>query len=215
MSFWLEHKNCVCDLAVRERHGAVEFEGWMYCKFCRGRREEIEGYSGPAPALRGVPESRVTTLPSIPGFRIVELLGVITNLSSNSGWTASQKGNTALTQGLAGLRADAAHRGANGLVGLTGGPFGAGGGITSAFGGDAVGILLMGTAVRVELEEISTTSVAARLQATATAVSRDRSLAEDTSPTSLARLRFAVEEILVEMQTREDLQTVLRAQNEA
>ena len=41
-------------------------------------------------------------------------------------------------------------RGANAVVGLTGNTFGAGGGITSAIGGDAVGVLLMGTAVQIE-----------------------------------------------------------------
>ena len=41
--------------------------------------------------------------------------------------------------------------GANAIVGLSGSPFGAGGGITSAFGGDAVGILLLGTAVEIEI----------------------------------------------------------------
>lgn len=94
--------------------------------------------------------SRVTTLAEIPGHRAVRVLGIISNLSASSGFTATTKGNTALGDALVRLREDAARMGANAIVGLSGGPFGAAGGITSAFGGDAVGILLMGTAVVVE-----------------------------------------------------------------
>lgn len=39
---------------------------------------------------------------------------------------------------------------ADAVVGLTSSAFGAAGGITSGFGGDAVGVLLIGTAVLVE-----------------------------------------------------------------
>ena len=48
------------------------------------------------------------------------------------------------------LRRSAARLGANAILGLRSSAFGAAGGITSAFGGDAVGVLLMGTAVTVE-----------------------------------------------------------------
>lgn len=105
-----------------------------------GRRVELS---------KGVPHGRVTTLPTLPGYDITEVLGVVTNLSANSGWTAKSKGNNALDQALSGLRSSAEAMGASAIVGLTGGPFGAHGGITSGLGGDAVGILLMGTAVRV------------------------------------------------------------------
>ena len=55
--------------------------------------------------------------------------------------------NEALTKGQTQLLADAHSRGANAIVGLTCSTFGAGGGITSVLGGDAVGVMLMGTAV--------------------------------------------------------------------
>jgi uncharacterized protein YbjQ (UPF0145 family) len=103
----------------------------------------------------GVPESRVTTLPTLPGFEITEVIGVVTNLSASSGWTATDKGKTALGNALRGLRDEAARIGGNAVVGLTGAPFAAHGGITNMVGGDAVGILLMGTAVKVRPTESS------------------------------------------------------------
>jgi uncharacterized protein YbjQ (UPF0145 family) len=71
-------------------------------------------------------------------------------LSGSSGFTATSKGNTALSDAMRTLSYEAARMGANAIVGLTGSAFGAGGGITSAFGGDAVGVLLLGTAVTIE-----------------------------------------------------------------
>ena len=60
----------------------------------------------------------------------------------------SAKGNWALDKAIQGLCVEAASRGANAIVGLSATTFGAhGGGITSGFGGDAVGVLLLGTAV--------------------------------------------------------------------
>lgn len=94
--------------------------------------------------------SMVCTTPDLPGYRIVAVVGIVTELSANSGWTATSKGNIALFDALTRLRGVASSMGANAIVGLTGGPFGARGGVTSVAGGDAVGILLMGTAVRVE-----------------------------------------------------------------
>lgn len=125
------------------------------CPACGARAGAVASGVGPVSSAgrvelaRGVPQARVTTLPTLPGYEITELLGVVTNLSANSGWTAKSKGNNALDQALSGLRSSAAAMGATAIVGLTGGPFGAHGGVTSGFGGDAVGILLMGTAVRV------------------------------------------------------------------
>ena len=74
-------------------------------------------------------------------------------MSSASGFTAASKGAAALEKALPGLRRRAEEIGANAVVGVTASAFGAGGGITSALGGDAVGILLIGTAVVVASEE--------------------------------------------------------------
>lgn len=89
---------------------------------------------------------------SLPGYTVVESLGIVVALSSNSGWTAASKGNNALDNALASLRENAARLGANAVLGVSTAAFGAHGGITSGLGGDAVGILLMGTAVRVQRE---------------------------------------------------------------
>ena len=97
-----------------------------------------------------VQEGMVCTTDLLPCHRITSILGVVTELSASSGWTATDKGNVALDDALRRLRPTAGRLGANAIVGLTGGPFGAKGGVTSALGGDAVGILLMGTAVTVE-----------------------------------------------------------------
>ena len=102
--------------------------------------------------LDAVDESMVCTTDAIPGYRIVSVLGIVTELSANSGWTATSKGNIALAESLQRLRMTAAGMGANAIVGLSGSPFGAKGGVTSVVGGDAVGILLLGTAVVVESE---------------------------------------------------------------
>ena len=48
------------------------------------------------------------------------------------------------------LGRSAAAAGGNAIVGLRHSTFGAGGGITNALGGDAVGVMLIGTAVTVE-----------------------------------------------------------------
>jgi uncharacterized protein YbjQ (UPF0145 family) len=86
----------------------------------------------------------------LPGYRILDVLGVVSELSATSGWTATSKGGTALQNAMEQLRRTAGSMGANAIVGLTGSTFGAGGGITSVFGGDAVGVLLIGTAAIVE-----------------------------------------------------------------
>jgi uncharacterized protein YbjQ (UPF0145 family) len=99
---------------------------------------------------KGLPRNRIVTLDAIPGCAISEIIGVVTELTSASGWTASSKGNQALTTALQGLARTATELGANAIVGLNAATFGAHGGLTSGFGGDAVGVLLTGTAVVVE-----------------------------------------------------------------
>lgn len=97
-----------------------------------------------------VPEAMVCTTASLHGHTISAVLGIVTELSATSGFTATSKGNIALADALLRLRVSAAALGANAVVGVSGGPFAARGGVTNALGGDAVGILLMGTAVLVE-----------------------------------------------------------------
>jgi uncharacterized protein YbjQ (UPF0145 family) len=71
-------------------------------------------------------------------------------LSGSSGFTATMKGDEALAVAMTGLGQAAADMGGNAILELIGSTFGAGGGIASAFGRNAVGVLLMGTAVTVE-----------------------------------------------------------------
>ena len=96
--------------------------------------------------------SLVTTLASLPGLRIVRALGLVSQVSATSGFTATTKGQGALSEATEGFMSAAAKMGENAIVGVSAHPFGAAGGITSAFGGDAVGVLLLGTAVVVEPE---------------------------------------------------------------
>lgn len=91
----------------------------------------------------------VVTLPSMPGCDVIRVHGVVTALGSNSGWTASAKGANALHKAMEDLRLQAGQMGANAILGLTTSAFGANGGITDIVGGDAVGVLLSGTAVTV------------------------------------------------------------------
>lgn len=65
-------------------------------------------------------------------------------------WTAGWKGRQAWGRVIADLGEQASAMGANAVVGATASAFGAGGGVTNVIGGDAVGVLLMGTAVTVE-----------------------------------------------------------------
>lgn len=96
-----------------------------------------------------VAERMVTTLPTVPGYRIVEVRSVVTELSATPGTSAESKGNAALAAALRGIRATArGTHGANAIVGLSASVFAA-----HAVGigaGDAVGVLLTGTAVVVE-----------------------------------------------------------------
>jgi uncharacterized protein YbjQ (UPF0145 family) len=98
-------------------------------------------------SLDSIPRYRVTTTEQLPGHQITQVIGVVTQLESASGWTAASKGNSALDRAMSGLSETAASMGANAIVGLHASTFGAHGGITSGLGGDAVGVLLVGTAV--------------------------------------------------------------------
>ena len=73
---------------------------------------------------------RVTTLASLPGFRVTRMLGVVSELASDSGWTASSKGTSALSSAMEGLNRTARSLGANAILGLSATTFGAHAGIT-------------------------------------------------------------------------------------
>ncbi len=139
---------CGCGLVKQSKAGTYTESDAAYCRSC------LKPISVPltAGALRQrlVSPANITTLHALPGHRITAVHGVVSMLSGSSGFTATAKGNDALSGALSGLMARAAGMGGNAVVGLSGSTFGAGGGITSAFGGDAIGVLLLGTAVTVE-----------------------------------------------------------------
>jgi uncharacterized protein YbjQ (UPF0145 family) len=101
-------------------------------------------------SLIPVQSEMITTLQALPGHRVVRVLGVVTELTATSGLTATAKGTSALSSAMQTLRHSAANMGANAVLGLTAGVFGAAGGVTGVLGGDAVGVLLMGSAAVVE-----------------------------------------------------------------
>ncbi len=102
--------------------------------------EEVE-------SVLGLNRSRVVTLSELPGHRITKVHGVVSGIGALSGWTATEKGRGAVDRAFPDLLAAAQQLGANAVIGLHGSPFGARGGITNMLGGDAVGVLLIGTAV--------------------------------------------------------------------
>lgn len=138
---------CNCGLLKQTKVGTTNHDGVEVCNAC-GLPIQLTLTEGAE--WGGVQLDRVTTLPTLPGYLITKGLGVVTELSATSGLTATMKGTAALDAAMEALCRTAGAMHANAIVGLTSSVFGAGGGITSAFGGDAVGVLLVGTAVVVE-----------------------------------------------------------------
>jgi uncharacterized protein YbjQ (UPF0145 family) len=138
---------CNCGLLKQTKVGTTNHDGIELCNACG-----LPIHLTPATDTErvGVHLDRVTTLATLPGYLITKGLGVVTELSATSGLTATMKGTAALDAAMTALCSTAGAMRANAIVGLTSSVFGAGGGITSAFGGDAVGVLLVGTAVVVE-----------------------------------------------------------------
>lgn len=145
---------CSCGLIKQSKAGVtVTDSGSRICNNC-GRPADVADLMD-AEVLAGIlpiPASRITTLHELPGCRVTAVLGVVSELTSASGWTAASKGNSALSSAMQGLNRTAKAMGANAVVGLSATTFGAHGGITAGFGGDAVGVLLLGTAVVVEAD---------------------------------------------------------------
>ncbi|MDQ1250073.1 MAG: hypothetical protein QG597_4451 [Actinomycetota bacterium] len=143
-------QTCGCGLVKQSRAGTSINEGVETCNNCG---KPIHNVGPLAPLARPpVDVARVTTLAALPGHRILAAHGTVSMLSGSSGLTATTKGNEALSGAMTGLRWAASEMGGNAIVGLQCSSFGAAGGITSAFGGDAVGVLLLGTAVTVEAD---------------------------------------------------------------
>ena len=160
----IELEICHCGEIKQRKSGTYTENAVDYCNNCRKPADvkaamAASGYTVDSVTdhLMPVKSSRVTTLHELPGHRITEVQGVVSMLGSASGWTASSKGNNALNEALIGLRQAAAQLGGNAIVGLTSSTFGARGGVTSVVGGDAVGVLLVGTAVTVEVQNVTIT----------------------------------------------------------
>jgi uncharacterized protein YbjQ (UPF0145 family) len=142
---------CTCGFLKQMKAGQGTKGGRVVCMACE--LPLFEESESTAAARQAVTDMSVVTLQSLPGHRIVKVLGPVSMLSGSSGLTATVKGQAAVGTAMQQLVVAAAGMGANAVVGLTASTFGAGGGITSAFGGDAVGVLLLGTAVIVEPDD--------------------------------------------------------------
>jgi uncharacterized protein YbjQ (UPF0145 family) len=99
-----------------------------------------------AEKLTAVPTQFASTLESIPGYEVVEHHGVVGTVASTAGKRAVKKGSDSLQGAMQDLRERAWNQGANAIVGLHAAPFGAS---TGGMMGDAVGVLLLGTAVTI------------------------------------------------------------------
>ena len=129
--------------------GSVGFSAPLgLCPSCYAARKEHRD----APVM--ISREMMTTLPTLPGHAVLQNCGVVSVLTATSGWTAAAKGNEALGNAWQELSVAAGKQeGANAVVGIAAAPFAAKGGITSVVGGEAVGILITGSAVRVSSAE--------------------------------------------------------------
>lgn len=89
---------------------------------------------------------------SLPGYTITKVLGLVSSVDSDAVWTASSKGQNALDASIAALVAQAKSINADAIIGLHMAAYGARGGVTSMVGGDAVGVIVWGTAVQASRE---------------------------------------------------------------
>lgn len=91
----------------------------------------------------------LVTIEQIPGYEITEIVGLVSQLVGSSGLTAGVKGREAKSGALRALRESARKMDADAVIGINFSAFGAAGGLTNMFGGDAVGVLVSGTAVKI------------------------------------------------------------------
>jgi uncharacterized protein YbjQ (UPF0145 family) len=137
---------CSCGLLKVRKAGTHVVDGHEVCNICeRPLQFTPEGIAATAP----IAMEMVTTLDFIPGYVIERSCGLVTELTSAAGFTAASKGKDAFGSAMPSLLAQTRRLGGNAIVGLKASTFAAGGGITNVLGGDAVGVLLMGTAVTV------------------------------------------------------------------
>ncbi len=141
---------CNCGMIKQNKAGTrVDDVGVERCNACLEPVSFEAARRAGATTSAAVPPAMMTTLSGVPGHHVVCSHGVVTELAATAGFTATSKGNLALETAIENLGRSAARLKANAIVGLQSSVFGAAGGITSAFGGDAVGVLLTGTAVTV------------------------------------------------------------------
>ena len=88
----------------------------------------------------------VSSLGSLPGYRVLATHGVVTELSATWGFPATSTGNAVLDDAMLNLRRTAAHMSANAIVGLRAVTFAAKGSV-GGLERDPVGVLLVGDAV--------------------------------------------------------------------
>ncbi len=96
-----------------------------------------------------VPLERITSLDAVPGRTVDRSLGAVTVIAAGGGWTAEHRGREALERAMSEIGAAAGRRGADAVVGLSVSAFGARSSV-AALNGDAIGIVLLGTAVVLE-----------------------------------------------------------------
>jgi uncharacterized protein YbjQ (UPF0145 family) len=112
------------------------------------RRPAVVPAGGRVTTPAGLPLDRVTTLQTLPGHRIVRVLGPVTELGSTSRWAVNFEGADPIAEAMTALRRRAAAMGAGAVVGLTSD---ASPGLARAFSGQpTLSVLLVGTAVLVE-----------------------------------------------------------------
>jgi uncharacterized protein YbjQ (UPF0145 family) len=151
----LPEEYCRCDPMSRLGSKDQVVDGARFCGKCTKQLAWL-------PKTHVEPENEtelvLTTIDSVPGYRITEVIGLVTQLAGSSGLTAGVKGRDAKSGALRALNKSALSMGANAVVGIQFSAFGAGGGLTNVFGGDAVGVLVSGTAVTIEKIEVSKTT---------------------------------------------------------
>ncbi len=139
---------CRCDPMWRLGAKDSIVDGAKVCGRCNLKLAWIPRHEEPAP--EDDPNLVLTTIDYVPGYRITEVLGLVSQLVGSSGLTAGVKGREAKNGALRALSRSAYNLDANAVIGISFSAFGAGGGLTNVFGGDAVGVLVSGTAVRIE-----------------------------------------------------------------
>lgn len=140
----------------RARFGTYLLDGVEFCCSCGGKvsqeaDEQHENAEAERLSAQGmIQREMITTLSELPGYRIVKHHGIVSVVSSASGWTAAAKGQSAASQSWREIAMSAVALGGNAVVGIQLSAFGARGGITNVVGGDAVGVVVAGSVVTVE-----------------------------------------------------------------